>query len=542
MFRCQLLSILRCVIAGTVGAMTVFADSMAAADGWPSNPDSPLVLGDMLGINNAHAVALSPGNTFWSAWFEQECFGSLYIQRVDAQGNAFSNGPIQLFTTSGCVGREARLAACAGGDVIVGVTLGGQNAGGSLAIQPITRLDPSGASVWPAPIVLAPPLNNPGGQTGRVGQLLSTANEDAVIAWHAGTVVFVSRYNAGGEEVWNAPAAITTLTGPTKRIMALIETGARDFIVVWDEPGGPYVRSLWAALVSATGKVLWSQPTNLAPTVSGSSRHTDPAAISDGAGGAIVVYTQGHEQSESPMPLRMQRVALDGSLLFEAEGRRVSLDSLRQFDAVLTFEPVTGDVVVIWRAGNATQSIRAQRLTINGDRLWSDTGILVKNLTQAGFGHDFDAVVAARNGELRVMIVLDDLPPPQDPNPARLRLHHVDLTGAVDAQSHPISGNAMVSNVRCVGFNSGFMASWLLDAPSFPDHVVAQRVNGDGSIGLPVIPGDVNGDTVVNVLDLLIVVNAWGACAQPCPPCTADVNSDCNVNVVDLLTVIAHWG
>jgi hypothetical protein len=60
--------------------------------------------------------------------------------------------------------------------------------------------------------------------------------------------------------------------------------------------------------------------------------------------------------------------------------------------------------------------------------------------------------------------------------------------------------------------------------------------------------GDVNGDAVVNVSDLLAVVSAWGACPAPplVPPvpnrCLTDFNADGQVDVTDLLTVIANWG
>lgn len=53
-----------------------------------------------------------------------------------------------------------------------------------------------------------------------------------------------------------------------------------------------------------------------------------------------------------------------------------------------------------------------------------------------------------------------------------------------------------------------------------------------------VLPGDVTGDALVNVADLLAVLNAWGQCAAPCAP---DVNGDGFVNVLDLLTVIQNW-
>ena len=52
------------------------------------------------------------------------------------------------------------------------------------------------------------------------------------------------------------------------------------------------------------------------------------------------------------------------------------------------------------------------------------------------------------------------------------------------------------------------------------------------------IPGDVDGDGDVDVVDLLAIIAAWG----PCPGCPADVNGDGLVNVTDLLIAIANWG
>ena len=68
--------------------------------------------------------------------------------------------------------------------------------------------------------------------------------------------------------------------------------------------------------------------------------------------------------------------------------------------------------------------------------------------------------------------------------------------------------------------------------------VIAQNVNPDGTLG-PASgePADVNGDGVVNVLDLLAVIAAWGSPGGP-----EDVNSDGVVDVLDLLAVIAAWG
>jgi plastocyanin len=53
--------------------------------------------------------------------------------------------------------------------------------------------------------------------------------------------------------------------------------------------------------------------------------------------------------------------------------------------------------------------------------------------------------------------------------------------------------------------------------------------------------GDLNGDGVVDVSDLLILLAAWGPCPQS-GDCIADLNGDGAVDVSDLLILLANWG
>jgi len=53
--------------------------------------------------------------------------------------------------------------------------------------------------------------------------------------------------------------------------------------------------------------------------------------------------------------------------------------------------------------------------------------------------------------------------------------------------------------------------------------------------------GDLNGDGVVNVSDLLLLLAAWGPC-DPAKACPSDLNDDGAVNVSDLLLLLANWG
>jgi hypothetical protein len=52
--------------------------------------------------------------------------------------------------------------------------------------------------------------------------------------------------------------------------------------------------------------------------------------------------------------------------------------------------------------------------------------------------------------------------------------------------------------------------------------------------------GDVTGDGLVNIDDLLSVIGAWGDCPGTCCPQDFDMNGI--IDIDDLLTVISHWG
>jgi hypothetical protein len=56
--------------------------------------------------------------------------------------------------------------------------------------------------------------------------------------------------------------------------------------------------------------------------------------------------------------------------------------------------------------------------------------------------------------------------------------------------------------------------------------------------GSTTTPGDVNGDGVVSVVDMLLLLAAWGPCPGSCP---ADLDGDGSIGVTDLLELLANW-
>jgi hypothetical protein len=57
----------------------------------------------------------------------------------------------------------------------------------------------------------------------------------------------------------------------------------------------------------------------------------------------------------------------------------------------------------------------------------------------------------------------------------------------------------------------------------------------------PAVPGDTNGDGVVDVDDLIAVILGFGPCPAPPAACPADVNGNGTVDVDDLVMVVLNW-
>jgi len=76
------------------------------------------------------------------------------------------------------------------------------------------------------------------------------------------------------------------------------------------------------------------------------------------------------------------------------------------------------------------------------------------------------------------------------------------------------------------------------------DRILLSSIGGGGMDVVKMlvpVPGDVNGDDLVNFTDLVTLLAAWGPCPAPPEACPADFNEDGAVNFTDLLVLLANW-
>ena len=121
---------------------------------------------------------------------------------------------------------------------------------------------------------------------------------------------------------------------------------------------------------------------------------------------------------------------------------------------------------------------------------------------------------------------------PQDPNQG----YWADLTYA---HGRPIAaGESMRANIESP--RASAQVFYQFDDLFHDNSIFSPHPNFAPEAAL--IPGDIDRDGVVGVVDLLLLLGAWGPCDDNPQPCPADLDRDGMVGVGDLLVLLANYG
>ncbi len=185
--------------------------------------------------------------------------------------------------------------------------------------------------------------------------------------------VYIQRLNSLGAPLWD-PAGVAVTTGGTARFPGLwaVADGAGGAIVLWTDRRGD--DDIYAQRVRSDGTFHWT-----ADGVPALGRADDlwyVRAVSDGAGGAIL-FAQEYPYPITTSALYTQRLSDSGVQLWGAGGVQIAV-ALIDIPVPLTraVDDGAGGAVVTW-SGASFDGIYAQRVSSAGAPLWGVGGVVV---------------------------------------------------------------------------------------------------------------------------------------------------------------------
>jgi hypothetical protein len=426
---------------------------------WPTSFGDPLYVGP---LNNAFDERAqlhgSDDGSVWLAWQNNYCVGDVLLQRVTIDGDLLAPDAVAIQEDPTCGFHLPPLLIPIGDSAIA------SRASSSLQTTPVQRFDALGQPVW------SPAYSTTGTEWLGGGSLL--ANGDVMILAQQSGNLHLDRLTPDGDRVWESPSVFASEAGSNFRVLDIAPHPDGGATLVWDAHL-TYTKLIRAMRIDADGTPMWEAPvrmTDVNPNTT-SSRHTRPSVISDGQGGALVFFAKGFETGFTPAPLLMQRIDADGSLAFSLDATRVSLGTERQFDPIAFLDDSTGDAIVVWRDGLLDgQSVRAQRIGIDGQRRWGDEGIGIGPIDRTH--GSFDAIW--NDGLLNVVIAGHD----------GISVSRINRAGEPFGSPIAVADQMPSSFAKITHSGRGSVVAWQIDVPeTLDDELVAMRINGQGILG-----------------------------------------------------------
>jgi hypothetical protein len=318
----------------------------------------------------------------------------------------------------------------------------------------------------------------------------------AIITWkdcrNPSWDIYAQRVSAVGVVQWTTDGIpICTAVG-TQQGCWIASDGAGGAIVTWnDQRSGTW--DVYAQRVNAAGTVLWATDGIAICTASGSQGAFD--IISDGAGGAIIVWVDGRSGNGD---IYAQRVDALGTVLWTANGAPVCTAQYDQNYAGITSDGA-GGAIIAWRdgrTGTTGQHIYAQRMTASGTARWTANGVPICTADDV-YGQSGPIIVSDSEGG--AIIAWDDY---RGSLSTDIYAQRVDSLGAVQwtYDGVPVcttAGSQMAGQI-CTDDAGGAIIAWVDDRAEDENYdVYAQRVDASGTVqwisnGVPISQAEYN--------------------------------------------------
>jgi hypothetical protein len=207
--------------------------------------------------------------------------------------------------------------------------------------------------------------------------IVSDGAGGAIIAWvTADEGVFAQRVDAGGNLRWGADGVtLSTIGNSLYAAPVLASDGAGGAIIAWSDGRNAMYYGLYAQRVDADGNKLWASDADVPARTQ--SRLFQPKIASDGAHGAIIAW-EDERNGASNVDLYAQRLNANGATQWASGGVAVCNAANLQMAIQMIAEGI-GGAIITWQDRRSTSwgVSYAQKFDGNGNAQWTPNGVAV---------------------------------------------------------------------------------------------------------------------------------------------------------------------
>ncbi len=376
-----------------VGVIVLLNATMFA--GWPCRTDSSLPVVTQPG--NQWNVRLTADGTHGAilVWQDRRngTMDKLYTQRISSEGGTlWLSGGVALAATAGF----QYYPQIAGDDAGNAAVVWQDNRYGLDYDIFIQKVSSEGLPQWTTDGVLV--CNASGHQYNP--QIVHDSFDDYLVVWQdrrkGDFDIYVQKFNSLGQPLWTANGLVLCSATGDQIDPKIISDGAGGAIIAWtDFRGGSGFSDVYAQRVLAGGVIPWAANGVALSTAANSQSNVQ--LVSDGANGGIAVWQD--RRSGAVDNIYAQRVANNGSMQWVADGLALAPISGVQYYPQAVADGL-GGVVAVWQdnRSGSNYDVFAQAVNNAGQVLWSGPGRAICQAT----GHQYYPQLIRQGGTVVV--------------------------------------------------------------------------------------------------------------------------------------------
>jgi hypothetical protein len=287
---------------------------------------------------------------------------------------------------------------------------------------------------------------------------------------------FLQRLNKEGVQQWIIDGLNVCTNPQDQSTPTLCSDGHNGVIAAWSDFKNGTDRNIYAQRVDSSGVIQWTY--NGIEVTGKPIREYNEKIISDGDGGAIIVWEQG---SNNNYDIWAQRIDANGTVIWPAGGIRVCPVASNKLNPRMV---VGADkmVYIIWQDQRAINTdIWAQKVDMNGNILWGNAGKAVAIIPD----RQEEANIALANDGLGIYIAWADRR--LGNNNFDIYAQYLDSTGA--QQWLPSTGAVVCNDVNnqiqvaitSTGISNGFVSTWRDYRTGGTSDIYMQKLDTNGA-------------------------------------------------------------